>query len=143
MASTDFLGSSLYHTMGQPYYPQAAGSVKFVEGHGREPMPQGRSTARGTSPVLLPLSQCCPCHLLCSPWKPCLGQRTASSPPRLTEMKPPSHTPPSAVSALTRWTFSLLTRSGSGVTSLFFLSRITGVPKTFRCRKKRGLLASA
>lgn len=86
-------------------------------------------------------------------WKP-LVQRTASSPPRITEMsaqaalKLPSHAPPPAASAvlgaaLTRWTFSLLTRSGSGVASLLFLSRITGVPKTFRCHKKRGLLASA
>lgn len=73
-----------------------------------------------------------------------------NSSPGMAEVAPklPSYTSPPAASvvlgaALTSWTFSLLTRTGSGVVSLLFLSRITGVPKTFRCCKKKGLLASA
>lgn len=128
---------------------------------------EGRDWSGG--PMLPPLSHCCPCHLLCSPHSSflrsyliiqkklgnlLLGREQQAAPTRIAKMsaqvalKLPSHTPPPAAStvlgaALTRWTFSLLTRSGSGVASLLFLSRITGVPKTFRCRKKRGLLASA
>lgn len=56
--------------MGQPYYPQAAGSVQLVEdgreGRGHKPMPQGRNTARGTRQEWRP-SAATPVPLLPSP----------------------------------------------------------------------------